>query len=450
MINSVSVDYFINILLFILPIMVILHSTFKDKIRSPFLLRLCGAVVFFILLSFAGAVAINRFGTSRIIQTFLVTTTTLGGMVIFYSAVNYRITQSIFIAAIAKCYSDEVSLLSSVVYYMAYGKFPRSISEFPAWPSALVVAVTFPLILLFFKKLLRPALNYSDFLPFWSYLWLIPFLVNTLYPLYLNPVFIPENSYDKTEIYLMAVFWVFMTFAIFTILLKMIAELSKNALLQEKFHISEVQNTAHLKQLEQLQQYIQDTSRARHDMRHHLLALQGFVDHKDFDGLTAYLGERLRGMDSGTPELYTKNSAVNAILRYYRAYALAEGFSSEVHVSLPDVLPIPDTDLCIILGNLLENALEACQRQTSGERYMNVRLSMASASILVIIVENSHSNDVRQKDGIFLSSKQRGRKGIGIASILEVAEHYHGVPKFEYDREKFRASLLLTGRLPVE
>ena len=101
--------------------------------------------------------------------------------------------------------------------------------------------------------------------------------------------------------------------------------------------------------------------------------------------------------------------------------------------------------MCIILGNLLENAYEACERQKEGKRYMSANIRQ-NGGTLVIIVENSYEGTVRRQEGVFLSSKEKMRKGIGITSVIDVTKKYNGIPKFEYDGRRFRVSLLLGSR----
>ena len=115
-----------------------------------------------------------------------------------------------------------------------------------------------------------------------------------------------------------------------------------------------------------------------------------------------------------------------------------------LNISLDYTPPISDTELCIILGNLLENAIEACNRMKSTERFITFKLSMASTSILVIQISNSYEGVIRQTpDGTFLSSKVRDRKGIGLASVLSTTEKYNGIARIEYPDHTFKVSLLL-------
>ena len=100
-------------------------------------------------------------------------------------------------------------------------------------------------------------------------------------------------------------------------------------------------------------------------------------------------------------------------------------------------------DLCAVVSNLLENASEACVRVSCGRRFINVKISATTGSLLAVIVENSYEGEIRRSGSAFISSKKKGRKGIGISSVLNIIEQYNGLSKFEYQNRIFKASVLL-------
>ena len=100
-------------------------------------------------------------------------------------------------------------------------------------------------------------------------------------------------------------------------------------------------------------------------------------------------------------------------------------------------------DLCAIVSNLLENASEACMRMTSGSGFINVKISATTNSLLAVIVENSYEGEIQRSGNTFISSKKKGRRGIGISSVLNITEQYNGIAKFEYQDQIFKASVLL-------
>lgn len=100
-------------------------------------------------------------------------------------------------------------------------------------------------------------------------------------------------------------------------------------------------------------------------------------------------------------------------------------------------------DLCAVISNLLENASEACARMKSADRFINIKISSTTNSLLVIIIENSYEGNIQRLGNAFISSKKKGRRGIGISSVLNITEQYNGISRFEYQDQVFKASVLL-------
>lgn len=439
---SITLSYTINIVIYVVGIVIILYSTFKDKVRKPFWKKLLISLGAFFLIALVGSAAFIYTGPGTLGQPLATLLTSSCGFFISYIVLEYRLGQCLFISGVVKCYADDVALLATVVYYLSSGKMPESYMDFPAWPLLLVTAVTFPLIMLFYKRLMRPVLDSSGFLSSWRAAWIGPAFANVMYAMYLQPVFTEVTSFPGLEFSFVPFLWVALTFSSYIILLKALIEQSRSTRLMEELHISDVQISAQQKQLESLQQHIEDTVKARHDMRHLFLALQGYLAEKDYRGMAEYLQKCIVTLEEQKPEIYANNLAVDAILSHYRQMAEKGGIEVMFDIRMEDEAEVTDTDMCIILGNLLENAYEACIRQRENKRYIKANIAQTGRT-LVIIVENSYEGTIRKKDGIFLSSKEKMRKGIGITSVIDVTKKYHGIPRFEYDGTRFRASLLL-------
>lgn len=111
----------------------------------------------------------------------------------------------------------------------------------------------------------------------------------------------------------------------------------------------------------------------KHDFHHHLQALKGQLEAGEVERAIAYITELDRSLQSVDTLLKTGNVTVDAILSAKLAQARADGIAVTVDVNLPDRLTLSDLELSIVIGNLLDNAIEAC-READGEKF--IRLSM--------------------------------------------------------------------------
>lgn len=103
-------------------------------------------------------------------------------------------------------------------------------------------------------------------------------------------------------------------------------------------------------------------------------------------------------------------------------------------------------DLCLILSNLLENALEASRKTTAAQQQISLEIYQHSASILLIRVENNFDGTIKEKNHLFHSTKRKGL-GIGTQSVRRMAEKNDGSCNFTYEDGVFTAKVMLRADL---
>ena len=114
-------------------------------------------------------------------------------------------------------------------------------------------------------------------------------------------------------------------------------------------------------QYRSLQKNMEDVRRARHDLRQHFIALQGCVESGDLSAVADYVNAHLSTLPLDTGRVYCRNFAVNAVLCHYMDLALQQDTDMTISVQMEEGTVIPEPELCALVGNLLENALEACK-----------------------------------------------------------------------------------------
>lgn len=178
----------------------------------------------------------------------------------------------------------------------------------------------------------------------------------------------------------------------------------------------------------------------RHDLRHQLTVLRELYEQNDREKLGRYLQALTEKLPSGRERALCENYAVNAVAAHYADMAKQAGAEVTVRLAVPTELPAAlESDLCVIVGNLMENAAEACARMNGGSRFVRVG-SQLEHGVFTLAVDNSFDGHLRRKDGVFLSSKREG-EGIGLASVKAVAKKYAGSAQFEEKDGVFQASV---------
>ena len=139
-------------------------------------------------------------------------------------------------------------------------------------------------------------------------------------------------------------------------------------------------------------------------------------------------------------KLYSYSAAVNALISYYESVCMRRGIRTEFAVSLPNRLPVSDQDFCVMLGNLLENAIDG-----SGELedpYICLKIGQTSSNMLAVKVMNPCQGELVRENGHYRSTKRDGY-GQGLESVNLIAEKYQGVMEILADGKLFTVKVLL-------
>ena len=218
----------------------------------------------------------------------------------------------------------------------------------------------------------------------------------------------------------------------------MARELNANVSLRRENQFLQMQTA----QYETLRTAIEETRRARHDLRHHFGVLSALAERGAWEELRGYLAEVSDGVPADELNL-CENRAVDGVAGRYSALSRQEGIPFHCELKLPPVLPVPEMDVCVVLQNLLENALEA-GRRAEGPRYIRLKASLRGDNLVLLTVENPYSGQLVEKEGVLQSTKRSGA-GVGLQSVAHIAEKSGGYCRFLYGDGVFIANVMLRG-----
>lgn len=182
--------------------------------------------------------------------------------------------------------------------------------------------------------------------------------------------------------------------------------------------------------------------RLRHDLRNHLTALQGLLARGQTKAADDYLKQLLDSAALHGRRRLCENETADIVLSA-KAQAMEQaGVNARFRVSLPKELPLAPTDLCALLGNALDNALEAARRTPEG--WVSVR-ARADKGLLMLRVENSAPGlPVREKNGRFATNKaDKSAHGFGLAGMEEIARRCGGTLEAKAEEGRFALTVCI-------
>ncbi len=180
----------------------------------------------------------------------------------------------------------------------------------------------------------------------------------------------------------------------------------------------------------------------RHDYHNHLQKLKAHLAMGQIREAEKYLNE-LEGDLNGIKVKYTTgNVSLDAILNSKLSIAEKEDIRINCKAETGENLSIEDIDLCVIIGNLIDNAVESCRKiPKDAERFLRIYLSIRKQQ-LYIAVTNSTAEVIRKLDAEYISNK-RGDHGHGLKRIDLVVEKYNGYVRRANEPGVFSTEIML-------
>ncbi len=179
----------------------------------------------------------------------------------------------------------------------------------------------------------------------------------------------------------------------------------------------------------------------RHDCKHHLHVAQILLETGRIQEAREYLLAFGTKCDEGVLPVYCQNPAVNALLTGYKNRCRDEEIEFAAAVELPERAPMDSFELCTLLGNLLENALEACRKAKEGQRRIELRGAPQGGQLLITVTNTFDGTVLQEEDHIV--SRKGAAGGLGIKSIRNIASRHQGEYIPHWEKNTFTASVML-------
>lgn len=182
-------------------------------------------------------------------------------------------------------------------------------------------------------------------------------------------------------------------------------------------------------------------SSVRHDLNNHFSAILGYANENQYDELKEYV-RKLIDMDIKIAG-HTNHPVIDILINTRSELAAEKGIDFETNFIFPNPLPIDDVDLCILIGNMLDNAFEA-SAESASPRYVNITARVVN-SYWTLACRNSVQNKGSYRSSCSMNSTKTtpDMHGIGTRQIQTIAEKTGGFVSFKHDGYDFSTLVML-------
>lgn len=180
----------------------------------------------------------------------------------------------------------------------------------------------------------------------------------------------------------------------------------------------------------------------RHDYRNHIQVLNSYAEMGDLEALKAYLGELRIDLESVDTVMKTGNKMTDVILNSKISLARSRNITVRADAHVPVSLTTSEIDLCIIIGNLFDNAIEACMQLPEEERMIRVYMDMKNTQLYISFTNTTAQKKMKKENGRFASTKGSGH-GYGLVRIDTIIERCQGYINRNSEEGAFTTEILL-------
>lgn len=361
-------------------------------------------------------------------------------LVIYSICYKVHITKLLYVTLLTVSISMPINMLSTLISMPFVTLSPEADVTMEATPIwilvvTVLIALVSPLVYRLYRKILQDAL--PEFTAKTTlYLCATPalFFIFYAYSIFAVPYF------NGVYLLITPIAGVFCAY----INLRMILNLRELAQYKSDIQLQEVKNEYLLENYQTLENHYKQISETKHEMRHHLFAIQTLLKNGEYEQLDTYLSNIQEHFLEAPEPIPCKNRVIQAVLGHAGRRARELGFKIQFEIlPLPDLL-LPDADLVSLLMNLLENALESCTNiPEQQDRWIKVKLKTRSPYFCLSIC-NARCGELIVNGECYTSTKNASvLHGHGIAVVRKIVDKHNGLILFDHTEDSFCVEIAL-------
>ncbi len=302
------------------------------------------------------------------------------------------------------------------------------------------VMVAFPMLLLL-RRYFRPPLLYlmDNYHRGWALFCAVPMLCASVSFYQTRYRFMYDlDTFRETGVWQLSLS--LLSFLTYVLIVQYARQIRQRLEAKGTYQLLQMQHQGALQHIATLKQSQRQAAVYVHDLRHHLRYIHSLAAEENSDEIMQYVAGIQQSIDDLAPQAFCKNETVNLILSSFRAQAERRGVGLDIRADIPEKLNMSDADLCVIISNALENAIEAADAVTGRPRVIEFNCHTKNDQLLLEIA-NPFAGEVQIEDDAVRAGD--GREGLGTRSIALVVKKHAGICSFEAQGGRFVLRVIL-------
>lgn len=196
----------------------------------------------------------------------------------------------------------------------------------------------------------------------------------------------------------------------------------------------------------ELEKYYSEIFRIKHDINNHNNIISVLLQNGEYSELKIYMDKYNKNIINLEKKvLICKNKIIDAICLSKRAICKEKGINIKFDIKVPEFINIDDLDLCIIYGNILDNAIEACTRivDQNKEKFIDIKSNIVKGYLTIKIVNSKDGVSINRNGKFITLKKDKKNHGIGLYSVQKSVDKYNGQVILKDEEEIFNTCIIV-------
>lgn len=210
------------------------------------------------------------------------------------------------------------------------------------------------------------------------------------------------------------------------------------------YKIIKIKNEMLRKEIKEKENIYEEVRKTHHDFKNHIICIEKLLEQGKLELVSEYINNLKEEKFQVYTWIKTGNDVVDAILNQKKSEGMKKNIDIDMKVVIPDDINIKPMDLCVILGNALDNGIEANEKiKDIDKRNIKVRINPYKDYLFIEISNPTIFNPIDEYGQLKTTKDNKEKHGFGIKSMATVVEEYNGILNYEYDEGEFILSIML-------
>lgn len=218
--------------------------------------------------------------------------------------------------------------------------------------------------------------------------------------------------------------------------------LKKSAEIEIEKIVLEQEKKYYMKQFELIKSSIDYTMALKHDISNHIATIGSLVNNNKNSKVLDYMNQLVEYTDFSMEYINSGNSVIDSILNYKLDYIKTIGAEVDLEVKISSNLNLVSFDMVVILGNLLDNAIDALKK-VEKNKILSISIRYEKGLLFIHIKNTFDGNIFENQNNLITLKKDRKNHGLGLRNVKSTLEKYNGTMKYNYTEDMFTMSIIM-------